>query len=280
MIRKHILIQLLFLCALCLQAQELAFPPLNGYKLAVNKVFTPENIGDYLGTAAENYLPYGLADMQMAEYRKGKNIIKIEAYRLKSINDAFGIYSSERSPAFRYINLGGQGYSNERFINFFKGVYYVKISSSSKNEKILQASESLASQISNMLKGENAMPSSLNQFPDEGKKQKEETYIPSNVLGHKFLTSAFRANYEAGNSAFSIFIFDKPDHKSVMETVNTYMKAASLDQTDDESGKYVIKDGINGTIFLSWKENRIVAISGLERDQSEIAGRYTTEILH
>jgi hypothetical protein len=52
-----------------------------------------------------------------------------------------------------------------------------------------------------------------------------------------------------------------------------------MDQTDEDSGKIVIKDGYNGTIFLSWKDNRIVVISGLEKDQSEIADRYTSEIL-
>lgn len=280
MIRKPILFSLLFLFTLGIKSQDLAFPPLNGYKLTVKQVYTPGNIRDYLGSAAENYLAYGLADLNLAEYRKGKNVLKLEVYRFKDMNQAFGMYSSERLPSFRYMNLGAQGYSNERFVNFFKGEYYVKISSSTQNEKNLQAAESLASQVSNMLKGENTLPSVLNQFPDEGKKKNEETFIPGNVLGHKFLTNAFKANYEALNSAFSIFIFVRPDHKAVMETVNDYLKSAASDQTEDETGKYVIKDGINGTIFLSWKENRIVVISGLEKDQSDIADNYTTEILH
>lgn len=280
MIRKPFLIPFLFLFTLAIRAQEISFHPLNGYKLTVNQVYTPDNIRDFLGAAADRYMAYGLIDLNLAEYKKGKNLIRVEAYRQKSINQAFGIYSSERLASFRYMNLGAQGYSNARFVNFFKGEYYVKISSLNQNEKNLQAAESLASQIANMLKGENALPSVLNQFPDEGKKKSEEIFIPQNVLGHKFLTNAFKANYEALNSAFSIFILDKPDHRSVMETVNEYLKSAASDQTEDESGKYVIKDGINGTIFLSWKENRIVVISGLEKDQSDIADRYTTEILH
>jgi len=41
----------------------------------------------------------------------------------------------------------------------------------------------------------------------------------------------------------------------------------------------MLKDGYNGTIFLSWKDNYIVIISGLSKDQSDIADKYTSEIL-
>jgi hypothetical protein len=40
-----------------------------------------------------------------------------------------------------------------------------------------------------------------------------------------------------------------------------------------------LKDGYNGTVFMTWKDNRIVIISGLSKDQSEVADRFTSEIL-
>jgi hypothetical protein len=52
-----------------------------------------------------------------------------------------------------------------------------------------------------------------------------------------------------------------------------------IDSTESETGRYMIKDGYNGTIFLAWKENHIVIISGLSKDQSDLADRYTSEIL-
>ena len=55
-------------------------------------------------------------------------------------------------------------------INFFKGTFYVKIRTYSKKEKTLQAAESLALKVSNMLEGESGMPSVLLQFPVAGKK--------------------------------------------------------------------------------------------------------------
>ena len=41
----------------------------------------------------------------------------------------------------------------------------------------------------------------------------------------------------------------------------------------------MLTDGYNGTIFLAWKDKRIVIISGLAKDQAELADNYTAEIL-
>ena len=93
-------------------------------------------------------------------------------------------------------------------INFFKGNYYVKIRTYSKSEKTLQAAESLALSVAEMLEGSTEMPAVLSMFPPTGKKKNEEMYINESVLGHKFLNRAFRANYESGPDIFSVFIFN------------------------------------------------------------------------
>ena len=99
---------------------------------------------DFINGAAESYLSYGFVDLHVAEYKKGKNVIRLEIYRHSDHIMAFGIYSTERSPSFKYMKLGSQGYKTESAINFFKGNYYVKIRTYSKSEKTLQSAESLA----------------------------------------------------------------------------------------------------------------------------------------
>jgi hypothetical protein len=61
--------------------------------------------------------------------------------------------------------------------------------------------------------------------------------------------------------------------------VASYLKSAGLEMDNQQAGKYLFKDGYNGDIFLSWKENTIVIISGLAKDQTDLAGTYTSEIL-
>jgi hypothetical protein len=261
-------------------SQEISMPELQGYKKVSNyPVYTADNLWDFINGAADTYLSYGFEDVHVAEYAKGKNNIKLEIYKHKDDIQTFGIYSSERSPSFRYLNIGAQGYKTEGNLNFFKGKYYVKIRTYSKSEKVVQTLETLALKVADMLPGTSEMPAALNAFPETGKKKNEETYIKESVLGHEFLTDAFKALYEAGNNEFSVFLLKKPTAVEASKTVAAYLKSGGLEMDDLSGGKYVFKDGYNGDIFLSWKDNTIVIISGLPKDQTEIANRYSSEIL-
>jgi hypothetical protein len=263
-----------------LAAQDIALPELEGFKKTTNyPVFKPENLWDFIDGAADTYLAYGFVDLHVAEYKKGKNAIKLEAYKHSDNIMAFGIYSSERSPSFRFMNLGAQGYMAEGAINFFKGDFYIKIRTYSKSEKTLQSAEKLAVKVANLINGESKMPAMLSKFPEIGKKQNEETFINESVLGHKFLNKAFKADYQVGSDNFSIFILENNSPEETKKTVDAYLKATGQDASDSGSGKYVLADGYNGTVFLAWKDNQVVIISGLSKDQSAIADKYSSEIL-
>jgi hypothetical protein len=177
------------------------------------------------------------------------------------------------------MNLGAQGYIADGSINFFKGNYYVKIKTYSKKEKVLQAEETLANKVAVMLTGEAAMPAILSQFPSEGKKVNEETFINESVLGHSFLNKAFKAAYQVGSDEFSIFISDAISPEAAKKTVETYIASTGISPVETGDSKFMLMDGYNGTIFLAWKDKRIVIISGLAKDQAEIAEKYTSEIL-
>ncbi len=260
--------------------QGLNFPDLEGYKIVKDyPVFVPENLWNFINGAAETYLALGFVDLNVAEYKKGKNVIKLEIYHHINNTMAFGIYSSERSPFFRFLNLGAQGYIADGSINFFKGNYYVKIRTFSKNEKTLKSTESLALKVAAMLEGDSDMPSVLSLFPESGRKINEETFINESVLGHKFLNKAFKANYEIGPDNFSIYIFKNSSADDSWQLAEAYLGSAGIDALESESGKYVLTDSYNGTIFLAWQDNIVVIISGLAKDQTDIADSYTSEIL-
>jgi hypothetical protein len=261
-------------------AQDIVFPQLNGYKIKSDyPVYLPDNLWDFINGAADNYLANGFVDLHVAEYKKGKAVIKAEIYRHSSSTLAFGIYSSERSPSFRFNNLGAQGYITDGSINFFKGNYYVKIRTYSKKEKVLQAEETIANRIAGMLTGETSMPEMLSLFPPQGKKANEETFINESVLGHSFLNKAFKGAYKVGNDEFNIFIFDMASAEAAKKNAETYIASTGISPVETADSKFMLMDGYNGTIFIAWKDKRLVIISGLAKDQAEIADRYTSEIL-
>ena len=261
-------------------SQEIKFPDLKGYKIINDyPVYKADNLWDFIDGAAEVYLSYSFENLNVAEYKKGRNVLKLEIYRHKDNIQAFGIYSSERSPSFLFNNIGAQGYKTDGSLNFFKGKFYVKMRTFSKSEKALLALETLARNVADMLQGETAMPKALMEFPENGKKKNEETFIRESVLGHQFLQDAFRASYEIANTNFSIFIIDKNSPEESRRVVTDYLSKAGIEADDQSGGKYVFKDGYNGDIFLSWKDTRVVIITGLAKDQTDIADKYTSEIL-
>ena len=194
---KFLVTLLLIGFSACALSQDIKMPELKGFKKTTNyPVYLPENLWDFNNGAADTYLAYGFINLHVVEYKKGKSVIKLEIYRHSDNIMAFGIYSTERSPTFHYVNLGSQGYIADGAINFFKGSFYVKIRTYSKNENTLKSAELLAHEVNDLIKSGKEMPSALSLFPTTGKKVNEETYINESVLGHKFLNKAYKANYE------------------------------------------------------------------------------------
>ncbi|GEM_PF-169026 len=260
-------------------SQEMILPELKGFKKITNyPVFVPDNLWDFINGAADTYLALGFVDLHVAEYKKGKDVIKLEVYRHSDPVNAFGIYASERSPTYSYFDIGAQGYKVEGVINFFTGNYYVKLRTYSEKPKTIQALETLASRVESMLAGEKKMPEVLSLFPGEGKKINEETYINESVLGYSYLNRAFRANYQTGNDNFSIYLLKSPSAELTVNSAKRYLSSAGMEPIEGES-RYVVDDGYNGTVFLSWKNDLMVLITGLAKDQADIADKYASQIL-
>jgi hypothetical protein len=279
--RKRIITGFLFAAVtLVSYGQEFSFPELEGFKKSTQfPVYTNADLWNFIDGAADTYVALGFIDLHIAEYKKGKEVIKIEIYRHSDHTMAFGIYASERSSTYRFINLGSQGYNTGGAINFFKGNYYVKIRTYSEKPKTLHAEEALAARVANMLGGEIEMPALLSKFPDENRKINEETFINESVLGHEFLTKAFKADYTVGSDNFSIYIIKFNSVQAALKTGQTYLSAAGVEPVDAGNVKCILTDGYNGTIFLSWNDDMMVIISGLAKDQADIADKYTSAII-
>ena len=259
--------------------QDPVFPELDGFKkLTKYPVFLPENLYEFINGAADTYLALGFTDLHVAEYKKGKDIIKAEIYRHSSNTMAFGIYASERSPSYRFLNLGAQGYVVDGVVNFFKGNFYVKLRTYSEKQKTLQAQEALARRIEAMLQGPAEMPDMLSKFPDNGKKENEETFVNESVLGHQFLNKAFKANYRIGNDDVSIYLIRSGSADETLRVAKAYLSSAGIEFDINET-RYVFTDGYNGNIFLAWSGDLMVIILGLAKDQADIAATYTYDIL-
>lgn len=269
------------IAALTVNSQVVDFPQLDGFKLEKSyPVYTPDDLWDYINGGADSYNALGFSDLHIAEYTKGKKVsVKVEIYHHLNEDLAFGIYALERASSYNFVPIGVQGYSDEGMINFLKGSCYVKISTHSKSKKAIKAVDELAEKLEQIIDGSSEFPAILFDFPTEGKAVNEEMYIAENVIGHEFLSDAFRVNYNIDGRRFIIYLFTEEISGSLSEMVHEYLERLDLDSESVSEGKYAFKDGYNGDIFLALKGERMVLITGLGNDQSDIAEKYITEIL-
>jgi hypothetical protein len=261
--------------------QNFTFPPAKGFSIERNyPVYTPGDLWDYINGAADAYLSYGFSELHIAEYVKGKNTVKVEIYDHLEPLLGFGIYSFERSPQYRFIEMGAQGYAAEGLVHFFKGRYYVKVVTNSKSKVILTSLNQIARNVAGALPGDESMPEMVRLLPVTGRIAYEETYLKESVLGHSFLKGALRSAYQIDGNNFSMYLFMHESVAQAAEAVAAYLRSAGIEADSDVAGRYRFRDGYNGTVYLIWNHNKFVVITGLADGMEAFAGAFCDPIVN
>lgn len=227
------------------------FPAIDGWAIVKEgTVYTPDNLWDFIDGAAELYLAYGFVDLNIAEYRKpGVADIRVELYRHKSTPDAFGIYSQERNPEYRFIDIATEGYTEEGVLNFLCGIYYVKISTHQQGEVVRTATLSIGREVERHLKQKTGWPSPLALFPKAGKEMRSESYIAVNFLGYAFLHSAYTARYTKP-APLSLFIIERESPLQAEQMLKEYLTALHSEAAAAPGEVTQISDPNNGPVAV------------------------------
>lgn len=256
---------LLFLLPFCtLKAQtpdhlKSWLPAVDGWTVSDEvEVFNPDNLFDRINGAAPLFLENNFREMTSMEYKKGSDYITIQAYRHASPEDAFGMYTAERSSDLQYLPIGGEAQGDKSTLYFFAGNMYLKIWSNTSGDvsKELQAiGQALASKID---PGAD-YPSIVRLFPEQGQVPYSATYITSNFIGHEFLRSVYTMKYEKDGQAFQLFVLDGETPNGVKSILTQYM-AFTKQTVELNEGEWLIKDRYNGDIPALWKGRYLIGV--------------------
>lgn len=183
------------------QKQELLdlFPDAD--KLGVTPVEQPEffsesNLFEYINGGADAYHSYDFVSLIHQDFDKGKTTVTVDIYNMGESLNAFGIYSAERSPRYRFVSLGAQGYESKDCIYFLQDSYYIQLVAYSRDrkptDKLLQA---FAKAISAQIKKGKELPKIVTCLPQKNLVANTETYLKKAPIGHAFLAPALTAKY-------------------------------------------------------------------------------------
>lgn len=276
----------LFLFSVCsLNAQtsdELKswLPAVDGWTISDEvEVFNPDNLFDRINGAAPLFLENNFREMTSMEYKKGADYITIQAYRHATPEDAFGMYSSERSSDLTYLPIGGEAQGDKANLYFFAGNMYLKIWSNVTGD-VSDELQTIGKGLAGKIDANAAYPLVVRLFPEEGKIPYSTGYVTSNFIGHEFLRAVYTAKYERDGQSFQLFIMDGGTPEGVKEVLAQYMTFTKQPQ-DVKEGELLIKDRYNGDIPALWKGRYLIGIfnengdtiTGGEKLLNDLAGK-------
>lgn len=188
------------------------------------RFYEPSNLWEYINGQAEMYLQYGFRLVVTSDYTQKENSdsLAVEIYQMESPYHAFALYAAERSPEDNFIKLGVQGYIGENVLNFWKGPFYVKLTSFQDSPTIKENLLKVAGAIADKISGDYSEPEFFVYFPKKNKVNMSERYIPQNFLGHPFLKNGYRVDYKQGENRYQVFLTENSSPEEAEEAFNKY----------------------------------------------------------
>ncbi|MFB3902785.1 MAG: DUF6599 family protein [Acidobacteriota bacterium] len=162
--------------------------------------YGPASLYEYIDGAAEAFIGYDFVALAHAVYQKGDAEIIVDIYDMGRPDNAFGIYSAERSPDSSFIAVGAEGYQGDFLLNFLHDRYYVKLTAFSESQKGAALLDPFARRISAAVGTAPSLPRPLSLFPADHLLPHTQTFVLKSPLGREFLSPAYSARYRfAGN---------------------------------------------------------------------------------
>lgn len=245
------------------------FPDIPGWKMKVDdRVFNSGDLWEIIDGAADIFLSYYFQDLHIAEYTKKDQVIRVEIYRHKTTEDAYGIYTAERMPDYPQVSIGSQGYKSQGVMNFLAGYYYVKVMSAGVEEADEQSIAIVAGKVEENLAQPKSLPGIISLLPEDGRVYLSDTYIAQNFLGYSFFRNAFTALYEKP-ADFQLFIIKLPPDE-IQKMLDQYIQMMKDEKIQRKEDLIIVSDMFNGTVFLKQKDEYLIGVLNTTNQEAAV----------
>jgi len=188
------------------QLARLLAEPLPGHAAAEGSpaFYDSESLYQYNDGGADVYLLYDFQTLLHQEFKSGAAELTADIYDMGTPEDAFGMYSAERSPGYNYVTVGAEGYRGKGTLNFLQDRYYVKLAASGAGADMLL--DQFARALSTRIGGVRTLPAPLAKLPQEHRVKHSEQYIRKDPLGHAFLAPAYVVKYASAGKESKLVV--------------------------------------------------------------------------
>jgi hypothetical protein len=204
-------------------------------------IYKADSLYQYIDGGADVYLSYDFRALLHQDLKGGSAEVSADIYDMGTSEDAFGIYAAERSPKYKFVPIGIEGYRSKGILNFVQDHYYVKLLANGVNADPLL--DPLARMLSQQIGGAHTAPPLLLKLPPEHKVERSEQYVRKDPLGHPFLAPSYIATYAWGSQEGKLIVSVADDSAGAKSRLEQLVKHFKQTGTSTEA-KDLGEDGI------------------------------------
>jgi hypothetical protein len=195
-------------------------------------LYNSDTLFDHINGEAELYFPYGFDMLATATYLNKKNPdvwVVVDVYRMRSLLDAFGIYSNYRKADAAEIMIGAGGFISSSQLMFYQDRYFVRIqvtgATSLEQEQIVACGRT----VSRNLPPNAGRPGELEVLMGiPGMVTKSERYLGQSLLGYAFFRRGMITDAILGGERVQVFVvLENSPHaaRKAFDDYRSYLKA-------------------------------------------------------
>ncbi|TRZ85195.1 hypothetical protein D4R89_12700 [bacterium] len=254
-------------------------PEIEGWKLSEKpQSFFPDNLYEYIDGAAESYIGYDFKELIVAQFQKAGTTasVTLEIYDMGNGTNAFGIFSAERFPENKVVDVGTLGYIEGEVLNFIVGKDYVKILSFDGGAGTPAVLDAFARKVSEKTGEKGTLPPLLSVFPREGIIANSEKYILRNVMGFEFLRNGYMASYKLEGTEFECFLIKADEGRDPAVLLKQLLEFYTEDRqpAEDISLGHHVRNKYGQNLYIGVSGTFLCGVNRLPDGAGKIGNRY------
>ncbi len=133
------------------------------------RVYAGEDLFSLIDGGAVLFFEYGFDRAVAIEYTHGSgSSINLEIYRMKDAGAGFGIYSARSGGEGHAVAIGQEGTRHKDYVMFWKGDYYVTVTSSDTTAQCSATVDRIAQSVDRAIKKTGVRPRGVDFLPEAG----------------------------------------------------------------------------------------------------------------
>jgi hypothetical protein len=192
------------------------------------RFYDESNLFEYIDGQAEGFIAYNFQALASATYIRGDDTVVVDVYDMEKPIQAFGVYSTFRSPLNEFVEIGRQGFKSAEGYMFWKGRYCVEVSADIADEQAMYAAaEAAAKAVDARIPGADFALELLDLLPGGGKTANSEKYVLHAVIGQGFLDNGVTAEYPYAGGVARLFVCRFGGEDAAADAFGQYLKFAT-----------------------------------------------------